>query len=177
MNHRITMKYNSGMEQVRSKEQQAELIAHLLDDAIRLPGTSIRFGADPIVGLIPVVGDVIAVLSGALIILIARQLRVPTNDLIRMAYHQLLNGLIGAIPVLGDLYSFGFKSHAKNSALLVRTLKQGQGASCQIAAPQLSPLDIAVVFILTAPIALLVGLVSWWLWQKDLSLIRFFFVL
>src|SRR5688572_26138602 len=113
MNHRITMKYNSGMEQVRSKEQQAELIAHLLDDAIRLPGTSIRFGADPIVGLIPVVGDVIAVLSGALIILIARQLRVPTNDLIRMAYHQLLNGLIGAIPVLGDLYSFGFKPREK----------------------------------------------------------------
>ncbi|WP_447986740.1 DUF4112 domain-containing protein [Nitrospira sp. Nam74] len=76
------------MEQVRSKEQQAELIAHLLDDAIRLPGTSIRFGADPIVGLMPVVGDVLAVLSGALILLIARQLHVPTNDLIRMAYHQ-----------------------------------------------------------------------------------------
>ena len=165
------------MEHVRLKEQQAELIAHLLDDAIRLPGTSIRFGADPIVGLIPVVGDVLAVLSGALVVLIARQLHVPTNHLIRMAYHQLLNGFIGAIPVLGDVYSFGFKSHAKNSALLVRIVKQGQGESCHIAAPLLSPLDIAVVFVLTAPIALLVGLVSWWLWQRDVSLIRFFFVL
>ncbi|MEP6887677.1 MAG: DUF4112 domain-containing protein [Nitrospirales bacterium] len=168
------MKHNSGMEPVRSKEQQAELIAHVLDDAIRLPGTSIRFGADPIVGLIPVVGDVLAVLSGISILLIARQLRVPTNDLIRMAYHQLLNGLIGAIPVLGDLYSFGFKSHAKNSALLVRTLKQGHGEACQIAAPSLSLLDIGVVFILTAPIALLAGFVGWWLWERDLSLISFF---
>ena len=110
------MKYNSGMDPVRSKEQQAELIAHVLDDAIRLPGTAIRFGADPIVGLIPVIGDVLAVLSGVPILLIARQLRVPSNDLIRMAYHQLLNGVIGAIPVVGDFYSFGFKSHAKNSA-------------------------------------------------------------
>ncbi|MGH9198094.1 MAG: DUF4112 domain-containing protein [Acidimicrobiia bacterium] len=171
------MKYNSGMEQVRSKEQQAELIAHVLDDAIRLPGTSIRFGTDPIVGLIPVVGDVLAVLTGVPILLIARQLRVPANDLIRMAYNQLLNGLIGAIPVVGDFYSFGFKSHAKNSALLVRTVKQGHGEACQIAAPSLSLLDIGVVFILTAPIALVVGLVSWWLWQRDISLIRFFFVL
>jgi hypothetical protein len=175
MNHRIWMNYNSGMEQVRSKEQQAELIAHVLDDAVRLPGTGIRFGVDPIVGLFPVVGDVLAVLSGVPILLIARQLRVPTNDLIRMAYYQLLNGLIGAIPILGDFYSFGFKSHVKNSALLVRALKHGQREACQIVAPQLSPWDIAVVFILTAPIALLVGLVSWWLWQKDLSLIRFFF--
>jgi hypothetical protein len=165
------------MEQVRAKVQQAELIAHILDDAIRLPGTNIRFGADPIVGLIPVIGDVLAVLSGALILLIARQLHVPTNDLIRMAYHQLLNGFIGSIPVLGDVYSFGFKSHAKNSALLVRIVKQGQGGSCHTPPPLLRPLDITVVFVLTAPIALLVGLVSWWLWQRDISLIRLFFLL
>ena len=176
-NQRIAMKYNSGMDPVRSKEQQAELIAHVLDDAIRLPGTAIRFGADPIVGLIPVIGDVLAVLSGVPILLIARQLHVPSNDLIRMAYHQLLNGVIGAIPVVGDFYSFGFKSHAKNSALLVRTLKHGQGKACQITAPSLRLLDLGVVFLLTAPIALLTGLVSWWLWKRDISLIRFFFVL
>jgi hypothetical protein len=167
--------YNSGMAQVRSKEQQAELIAHVLDDAIRLPGTSICFGADPIVGLIPVVGDVFAVLSGVPILLIARQLRIPTNDLIRMAYHQLLNGLIGAIPLVGDLYSFGFKSHAKNSALLVRALKQGEGTMCPIAAVPLGVLDIGLVCLLTAPIALSAGFVGRWLWERDLSLISFFF--
>lgn len=172
----MAMKYNSAMEPVRSKEQQAELIAHVLDDAIRLPGTSVRFGADPIVGLIPVVGDLLAILSGVPILLIAQQLRIPSHDLIRMAYHQLLNGLIGAIPIAGDFYSFGFKSHAKNSALLVRALKHGQGEACRIAAPSIRLVDLGVVFLLTMPSAVLTSLLSWWFWQRDISLVRFFFV-
>lgn len=92
-----------------------------------------------------------------------------------MTSHQLLNGLVGAIPVLGDLYSFGFKSHAKNSALLVRMLKQGEEGACQIVTPSLNFLDVGLVCVLTAPIALVAGFVGWWLWERDLSLISFFF--
>ncbi|MBA2251968.1 MAG: DUF4112 domain-containing protein [Nitrospirales bacterium] len=141
------------MALVHPKETQAEMLAHVLDDVVRIPGTSIRFGVDPILGLIPVVGDILTVLCGSFILLTARRLGVPPNDLMRMTYHQLLDGLVGAIPVLGDLYSFGFKSHAKNSALLVRVLKQGEGTTCQIVAPSLSLLDIGLVCVLTAPIA------------------------
>jgi hypothetical protein len=169
------LQYNAAMDRVRQKEKQAEMLAHLLDDAIHIPGTAIRFGLDPIIGLIPVAGDILTVLCGSFIILTARRLGVPAKDLTRMTYYQLINGLIGAIPVLGDLYSFGFKSHAKNSAILVRALKQGEGTMCQIVAPSLSLLDIGLVCVLTAPIALFAGFVGWWLWERDFSLISFFF--
>jgi hypothetical protein len=169
------LQYNAAMDRVRQKEKQAEMLAHLLDDAVHIPGTAIRFGLDPIIGLIPVAGDILTVLCGSFIMLTARQLGVPAKDLTRMTYYQLINGLIGAIPVLGDLYSFGFKSHAKNSAILVRALKQGEGPTCQIVVPSLSLLDIGLVCVLTAPIALLAGFVGWWLWERDLSLISFFF--
>ena len=169
------LQYNAAMDLVRQKEKQAEMLAHILDDAIHIPGTAIRFGLDPIIGVIPVAGDILTVLCGSFIILTARQLGVPTKDLTRMTYYQLVNGLIGAIPVLGDLYSFGFKSHAKNSAILVRALKQREGTMCQIVAPSISLLDIGLVSVLTAPIAMLAGFVGRWLWVRDLSLISFFF--
>src|SRR5919112_6517544 len=112
------------MEPVRGKEIQAETVARLLDDVIAIPGTRLRFGIDPLVGLIPVVGDVLTVVCGAFILLTARQLGVPRKELARMMYYQLLNGVIGAIPVFGDFYSFVFKSHAKNCAVLVRALRK-----------------------------------------------------
>src|SRR6476661_3969555 len=101
------------MGSVREKEIQVEILAHMLDDAVRIPGTSLRFGFDPIVGFIPVVGDILTVISGSFILLAARQLRVTLRDLAPMIYNQLLNGVVGAIPIVGDFFSFSFKSHAK----------------------------------------------------------------
>jgi hypothetical protein len=163
------------MDLVRPKEKQAEMLAHILDDIVRIPGTSLRFGLDPIMGLIPVIGDILTVVCGSFIVLTARRLGVPSKDLTRMMYHQVLNGLVGAIPVFGDIYSFGFKSHARNSAALVRALKQGEGHACQIVAPSLKLGDVVLVGALTAPIALLAGLVGWWFWQRGVSLISFLF--
>jgi len=65
------------MALVRTKEEQAEAIAHVLDDVLRVPATRMRIGADPLIGLIPVVGDAIATCLGAVILVIARQLNVP----------------------------------------------------------------------------------------------------
>jgi hypothetical protein len=164
------------MEPVRGKEIQAEILAHILDDVIAIPGTRLRFGIDPILGLIPVVGDVLTVVCGSFILLTARQLRVPRKELARMMYYQLLNGLIGAIPVFGDLYSFGFKSHAKNSAILVKALKKKEGTACQIAAPSLSLLDVGLVSGMTVPVVVLAGFVGWWFWERrHFSLISVFF--
>jgi hypothetical protein len=92
-----------------------------------------------------------------------------------MLYYQLLNGLIGAIPVLGDLYSFGWKSHAKNSAVLVRALRKKEGTACQITKPSPSFSDVAVVSGITAPVAVLAGFVGWWFWKRNISLISVFF--
>lgn len=158
------------MKSVRPKEQQAELLAHLLDDAIRLPGTSLRFGLDPIIGLVPVIGDVLVTACGAVILLIARQLRVPTWVLCQMAYNQLVNGLVGAFPFVGDAYSFWFKSNAKNTALMVRAVKRGEEGACPLVVPSLSLLDLGLVLILTAPIVV-VGYVSLWLWERGFSIL------
>lgn len=171
----IDVRYNLGMEPVRGKEIQAEILAHILDDVISIPGTQLRFGIDPIVGLIPVVGDVLTVVCGSFILLTARQLGVPRQKLVRMMYYLLLNGVIGAIPFFGDFYSFGFKSHAKNCAVLVKALRKKEGIACQITAPPLNLLDVGLVCGMTAPVAVLAGFVGWWFWKRNFSLISVFF--
>ncbi|MBI4402197.1 MAG: DUF4112 domain-containing protein [Nitrospirae bacterium] len=163
------------MDSVRAKERQAERFAHLLDDAFRLGNTGFRFGLDPLVGLVPVIGDALATASGAIILVIARQLRVPVIVLIRMAYNLLLNGLLGAVPFFGDAYSFWFKSHAKNAALLVRAVARGDEGECDIVASSLTIFDVGLVLLMTAPIVVLVGYVSLWLWESDVSFLSFLF--
>src|SRR5574341_2218395 len=83
------------MAMVRTKEEQAEAIAHVLDDVVRVPGTRIRIGADPVLGLIPVGGDAIATFQGVAILVVARQLNIPWRIVGTMAFNQLKNGLIG----------------------------------------------------------------------------------
>src|SRR5678815_2962542 len=83
------------------------------------------------------------------ILLTARQLGVPRKDLARMLYYQRLNGPIGAIPVLGDLYFFGFKSYAKHSAVLASALPQWKPRCIKIAHP--SPVLLTITTSLDYP--------------------------
>jgi hypothetical protein len=109
----------------------AKFLADLLDQRFTIPGTSIRIGLDPILGLIPGIGDVLANLAGSVILLIAAQYRLPKIVLLRMGLNVALNALIGAIPIFGDIFSIWFRSNAKNVALLERyTRSESQRASC-----------------------------------------------
>ena len=93
-------------------------LQRLLDDAFRVPGTKIRFGWDPLIGLVPWAGDILtAVLSGA-IILQAHHLRVPRVVQLRMMMNVAIDILVGASPVVGDVADVFWKSNAKNFALL-----------------------------------------------------------
>jgi Domain of unknown function (DUF4112) len=98
----------------------AKYLANLLDRRFTIPGTSIRIGLDPIVGLIPGVGDAIASLAGSVILVLAAQSQLPKIVLVRMSLNIALNGIIGAIPILGDLFSVWFKSNVRNVELLER---------------------------------------------------------
>ena len=98
----------------------AKFLADWLDQRFRIPGTSIRIGLDPILGLIPGIGDMIANLAGSAIILIAAQYRLPKIVLLRMGLNVALNAIIGAIPVFGDIFSIWFRSNVKNAQLLER---------------------------------------------------------
>lgn len=102
------------------KFEIAKFLADLLDRRYSIPGTSIRIGLDPIIGLIPYVGDAIVSFAGAFILVVAAQSQLPKIVLIRMSLNIAINGMIGAIPILGDLFSIWFKSNVRNLDLLER---------------------------------------------------------
>lgn len=112
----------SDQEKRETLQQAAELIAKLLDTAIRIPGTNIYIGLDPLLGLLPGVGDAIASLIGSIILVLAVRLGIPKITFIRMNLNLLINGAVGAIPILGDAFSVWFKSNARNAALLARAV-------------------------------------------------------
>ncbi len=104
-------------EQIRAF---ADFIAQLLDSAFCIPGTRIRIGLDPLLGLFPGIGDVIANLIGSSILFLATQLQVPKIIMTRMALNMGINTVLGAIPGIGDLFSIWFRSNEKNARLLRR---------------------------------------------------------
>jgi hypothetical protein len=156
---------------VREKELQAETIAQVLDNAMAFPGIRPRVGFDPLVGLLPIVGDTIVTIGGASILVVARQLQVPWDVQVRMAYNLLKNGLIGAIPLLGDFYSFLFKSHQLNAALLVRSIRHGEQGHCNVVAKPLTLRDVLALAVLLLPTILLVLATGLWFWNHNASLL------
>jgi hypothetical protein len=166
---------NKKMNSVRVHETTTERVAHLLDDAFHVPGSRIRFGLDPLIGLLPIIGDVIVTAWGAHILVIARRLGVPISTLSRMGVHLLINGVIGSIPVFGDVFSFVYKCHAKNTALLLRQVKQGQQGSCDLVPPTLGYREALIVVFLIVPIIASVGFAGLWLWKHDISFVSLLF--
>ena len=102
----------------------AELLAKVLDTTVKIPGTPFYLGLDPLLGLIPGIGDILANLIGTAILILAARLQVPQVVITRMSLNLLINGAIGAIPILGDLFSIWFRSHARNAELLRRAATQ-----------------------------------------------------
>ncbi len=91
-----------------------------LDAGIAIPGTRIRFGLDPLLGLVPGVGDAAGALLAGWILVEAIRLGARPATLGRIAYNIGLDALIGAIPLLGDAFDFMWKANLKNVALLER---------------------------------------------------------
>ncbi len=97
----------------------AERLASLLDDAVRVPGTNIRLGLDGILGaLLPGAGDALTALSSVALLALALQRRVPTVVLLRMLVNIAIDAMLGAIPLLGDLFDVAFKSNRRNLELM-----------------------------------------------------------
>lgn len=93
-------------------------LAWLLDNSIKIPGTSWKIGLDGILGLIPGVGDLAAGGLSTYILYQAVKLKVPKVILARMTLNILLESVIGVIPVLGDLFDFMFKANQRNVDLM-----------------------------------------------------------
>ncbi|MBN3895463.1 MAG: DUF4112 domain-containing protein [Nostoc sp. NOS(2021)] len=98
-------------------------LSRLLDNIITIPGTKIGFGLDPIIGLIPIGGDFLGVMFSSYIILEAARLGVSRATLGKMVLNVIIDGLVGAVPVLGDLFDFAWTANSYNIKLLEEYLK------------------------------------------------------
>ena len=135
---------------------RARGLARLLDDLIRIPGTNIGIGLDPIIGLIPGVGDMIGGLMSSYILMVAAQEGVPASVLTRMLGNIALDSLVGVVPVLGDLFDVGVKSNRRNVDLLERYLatpSRTKAASRGV-----------VALVILAAILLVVGVIAAGVW-------------
>ena len=104
------------------RDQTLHGLEILLDEAFRIPGTSIRFGLDGIIGLIPGLGDVLGGLLSLIIPLAAWVRGVPYVTLVRMAANIGIEVLVGSIPVFGDAFDIAWKANRRNYRLLTRHL-------------------------------------------------------
>ncbi len=107
-------------------DENLDLLAHVLDDWFRIPGTSIRFGLDGIIGLVPGVGDILGGLASSIIVLAAWVRGVPYVTLARMVVNIAIEVLLGTIPLLGDAFDIAWKANRRNYALIVRHLEQAR---------------------------------------------------
>ena len=92
--------------------------ARLLDSQFRIPGTNIRFGLDAVAGLVPGVGDFAGAVASAYFIYEAARLGAPGTVLARMVTNVGIEALVGAVPILGDLFDVAFKANNRNMRLL-----------------------------------------------------------
>lgn len=137
-------------------------LAWLLDDSIRLPG-GYRVGLDGIVGIIPGVGDALGLAASTYILLRARGFGVPRVVMVRMIANVLLDSVVGAIPLLGDLFDFNFKANRRNIELMERYLVDDRHVRRESWARILVALVVALVVI--GLVLFLVFRFVQWIWN------------
>jgi hypothetical protein len=101
-------------------ERRFAAVSRVMDELVAIPGTSVRVGLDPILGLVPVVGDAIAAVVGFWLIAEAARYGVPRIVVGRMVVNTLVDLVVGAIPVLGDVFDVVSRSNSRNLALFRR---------------------------------------------------------
>lgn len=145
------------------KLRNVERLSRLLDSKFRIPGTDIRFGADFIIGLVPYGGDILSFLmSGALVVTMAQH-GASGKLVARMLFNVLLDTVVGAVPILGDIFDLFFKANRRNYHLLREHYTEGAHTGSA------RGLITATVVALVLMLVLLLGLVAWlvqltWSW-------------
>jgi hypothetical protein len=154
------------MEHRRVTWQVRERLNHLawlLDSSIRVPGTGFTIGLDALIGLVPVVGDLVGVFLSGYIVREAAALGVPRSMLLRMAFNVALEGLVGMIPLAGDVFDAAYKANQRNVRLLNAWLDAPRAARRSSRAFVLALTGALVAFIVLAGAAGF--LLARWLWN------------
>ena len=108
----------AGFAPIEERIARIEWLSSLLDTAIVVPGTNFRFGFDALIGLVPGIGDIVSTVLSLYIVREARALGAPPLLIARMLANVALDGVVGAVPVAGDLFDAAFRANRRNVALL-----------------------------------------------------------
>ncbi|MGI9541835.1 MAG: DUF4112 domain-containing protein [Cyclobacteriaceae bacterium] len=117
---------NSPLKNTPTELAWIEKLTHWMDTAFRIPGTNIRFGLDPIIGLIPFLGDMLGyAISGTMILSMVRK-GISMKVALLMIANIVFDYLLSSIPILGDIFDFGFKANQRNLLLLKKHQLEGK---------------------------------------------------
>ncbi|MCU0355875.1 MAG: DUF4112 domain-containing protein [Cytophagales bacterium] len=143
----------------KDKLRWIEQSSRLLDSAFRVPGTNFRIGLDPILGLIPVAGDLVSMGMSAMIIWTVIRHGASGRLILKMTANVLLDTLVGSIPLLGNVFDFVYQANQRNVRLLREYHYEGKhrGSAWGV--------WLAIVLLVLAWLAAMIWLV-WWLFQR-----------
>src|SRR5262245_31869014 len=125
----MTIAYGFGFDFVRPRSRRARIaridsLATLLDSAIVIPGTGIRFGLDALIGLVPAVGDIVTATLSLFIVHEAYQLGAPRQIILSMLGNVAVDGPLGSVPVVGDAFDVLWRANRRNVRLLREWLER-----------------------------------------------------
>lgn len=132
----------------------ARRLARLLDSAVAIPGTNVRFGLDALIGLVPGLGDVAGAAMSAYLVLLGSRQGISRAVLARMIGNVAVDAMGGSIPLIGDLFDVGWKANTRNLQLLERSLGDPAPAA---RASRAAVVGTVVVLVLIAVAALAGG--------------------
>jgi len=143
--------------------QRLQRLAWLLDNSLPLPGLNFRIGVDAVLGLIPGLGDAAGVVLSSYIVHQAWRLGVPRSVLVRMWLNIVIEGVVGAVPLLGDVFDAAWKANMRNVALLEAHMDHPQRTAS--ASRMLLALLVVTVLAIVAGALAIGWLVARWLMQ------------
>jgi hypothetical protein len=108
-------------------DENLDLLSHLLDDFLRVPGTPIRFGLDGIVGFVPGIGDVLGGVASSILIIAAWARGVPKVTVARMVTNVAIETAVGGLPVVGNLFDIAWRANRRNYHLMTAALANPGG--------------------------------------------------
>jgi hypothetical protein len=102
----------------RAAVERLDMLARLFDTAFLLPGTNIRFGIESVMRLVPGIGDAAASALSCWLLYEAKRLDIPNHVFARMVANVAIEGLVGAVPFIGDMFDVGFRANRRNVNIL-----------------------------------------------------------
>jgi hypothetical protein len=107
-------------------ERAVDRLARWMDTRYRMPMVGWRFGLDPLVGLVPVIGDLASTVVAIYIVMLAARCGLPNITIARMSVNVAIDMLVGSVPVLGDAFDLWWKANVRNAVLLHVRMRESE---------------------------------------------------